>query len=124
MLKDGLFKFLSVNHTEGLVIAAIEINPDHEIFNGHFPGQPVLPGASMVQLVKDVLERALKAPVRLQIANNLKFLSLIDPQENKRLQLTLNYTVDTIQIKVNGDLIGEDDTICFKFQGVFVLINS
>ena len=120
MLKDGLFKFLSVNHTEGLVIAAIEVNAGHEIFNGHFPGQPVLPGASMVQLVKDVLETALKTPVRLQIANNLKFLSLINPQENKHLQLTLNYTPDDSLLKVTGDLIADDDTVCFKFQGVFV----
>ena len=120
MLKDGLFKFLSVNHTDGLVIAAVEINAGHEIFNGHFPGQPVLPGASMVQLVKDVLESALKTPVRLQIANNLKFLSLINPQENKHLQLTLNYTVDDTLLKVTGDLISEDDTVCFKFQGLFV----
>ena len=119
MLTDPLFKFLSVNHTDGLIIAALQIDTGHEIFNGHFPDQPVVPGASMVQLVKDVLKHALKVNMQLQIANNLKFLQVIDPREIDRLQLTINYTTDDNLLKVNADLLNEEN-ICFKFQGVFV----
>ena len=120
MLTDPLFKFLSVNHTDGLIIAALQIDTEHEIFNGHFPDQPVLPGANMVQLVKDVLEHALKIPVQLQIANNLKFLQVIDPRESGELQLTINFTTDNNLLKVNADLLAEEN-VCFKFQGVFII---
>jgi len=119
MLTDPLFKFLSVNHTDGLIIAALQIDTGHEIFNGHFPDQPVVPGANMVQLVKDILERALKFNVQLQIANNLKFLQVIDPREIDRLQLTINYTTEDNLLKITADLLAED-IVCFKFQGVFV----
>jgi len=119
MLTDPLFKFLSVNHTDGLIIAALQIDTTHEIFNGHFPDQPVVPGANMVQLVKDILEHALTINVQLQIANNLKFLQVIDPRGIDRLQLTINYTTDNNLLKVNADLLDEEN-VCFKFQGVFV----
>ena len=121
MLTDSLFKFLSVNHTDGLIIAALQIDTGHEIFNGHFPDQPVVPGANMVQLVKDILEHALKINVQLQIANNLKFLQVIDPREIDLLQLTINYTTDDTLLKVTSDLLFED-VVCFKFQGVFTIL--
>ncbi len=121
MLTDPLFKILSINSTEGLISAALEIEVDHEIFNGHFPEQPVVPGACMVQVVKDVLEKKLDATLQLKIANNLKFLALIDPQVTTNLQLQLNYTTEDGLLKVNGELLFED-VVYFKFQGVFAIL--
>ena len=120
MLTDPIFKILSINSTEGLISAALEIDVDHEIFNGHFPEQPVVPGACMVQLVKDILEKRLDTTLQLKIANNLKFLELINPQVITNLQLQLAYTIEDELIKVNGDLVAED-VVYFKFQGVYGL---
>lgn len=118
MLTDPIFKILSINSTEGLISAALAVDINHEIFNGHFPEQPVVPGACMVQLVKDVLEKRLGKTLQLKIANNLKFLELINPQVTTNLQLQLAYTIEDELIKVNGDLVVED-VVYFKFQGVF-----
>ena len=118
MLTDPIFKILSINSTEGLISAALEIDIDHEIFNGHFPEQPVVPGACMVQLVKDILEKRLDTTLQLKIANNLKFLELVNPQIIANLQLQLAYTIEDEFIKVNGELVAED-IVYFKFQGIF-----
>ena len=118
MLTDPIFKILSINSTEGLISAALEIDINHEIFNGHFPEQPVIPGACMVQLVKDILEKRLGTSVQLKIANNLKFLELINPQVITNLQLQLAYIIEDEFIRVNGELVAED-VVCFKFQGIF-----
>ncbi|GAB2986760.1 hypothetical protein GCM10027049_28110 [Mucilaginibacter puniceus] len=122
MLTDPIFKILSINSTEGLISAALEVNVNHEIFNGHFPEQPVVPGACMVQLVKDVLEKRLNATLQLKIANNLKFLELIAPQLTTHLQLKLAYTIEDELVKVHGDLVAED-VIYFKFQGMYSLLS-
>ena len=117
MLTDPIFKILSINSTEGLISAALEIDINHEIFKGHFPEQPVVPGACMVQLVKDILEKRLDKTLQLKIANNLKFLELINPQAITYLQLQLAYTIEEDQVKVNGELVAEN-VVYFKFQGI------
>ena len=35
--------------------AMIRLNPSHEIFKGHFPGNPILPGVCVVQILKEIL---------------------------------------------------------------------
>jgi 3-hydroxyacyl-[acyl-carrier-protein] dehydratase len=102
-----------------MINAVLEMDIASEIFEGHFPGQPILPGACMVQLVKEVLEENLSSILKLEKADNLKFLSLIDPHKNNLLLLEINYTIDERQIKATASLIAED-VVCFKFQGVFV----
>jgi 3-hydroxyacyl-[acyl-carrier-protein] dehydratase len=93
--------------------------PDNKIFRGHFPGQPVLPGACMLQMVKEVLEDQLHPTYRLQKADNLKFLSLVDPQLHRTLYLDLNYTTDENVTRVNAT-VNTNEQPAFKLQATFV----
>jgi 3-hydroxyacyl-[acyl-carrier-protein] dehydratase len=119
MLKEPLFKILSLHHGEDTINVTLEIDQHHIIFEGHFPDQPVVPGASMLQLVKEVLEKALGAPLRLKKADNIKFLSLIEPGTNQQLQLHINYQVVESDIKINANLTA-GDVICMKLRGIFI----
>jgi 3-hydroxyacyl-[acyl-carrier-protein] dehydratase len=40
----------------GVVKAKIAINKRHRIFDGHFPGLPVVPGVCMLQIVREIME--------------------------------------------------------------------
>jgi 3-hydroxyacyl-[acyl-carrier-protein] dehydratase len=120
MLRDPLFKIISINADDNAVVASIDIDIDNEILKGHFPGQPVVPGASMLQLVKEVLATAIKKPVRLVKADNVKFLSLIEPSV-VTLQLNLAYQLTDSNIKINATLSSGDIT-CMKLQGTFVAL--
>ena len=119
MLKDSLFHIISSDRQENVINAVLEMDNTNQIFEGHFHGQPVLPGACMVQLVKEVLEEHLNSMLKLEKADNLKFMSLIDPQKNNLLLLEINYAIDESQVKATASLIAKD-VVCFKFQGVFV----
>lgn len=122
MLKDALYKITSLDHQDNTIKATLEINSDNEIFIGHFPSQPVLPGACMLQIVKEVLESTLNKSFRLKKADHIKFLKLIDPGVNNILQLTLSYrSVDNNNLDVTANLIAEND-ICFKFRGAFIAL--
>ena len=46
----------SEKEENGRFIAKITLNKDHDIFNGHFPGNPVTPGVCMMQIVKELTE--------------------------------------------------------------------
>ncbi|MDB5007593.1 MAG: FabA-like domain protein [Mucilaginibacter sp.] len=123
MLKDSLYKITSQNHHDGVIDAVLEINKEDKIFTGHFPGHPVLPGACMLQIIKEVLEDTLKASFRLKKANQIKFLAISDPSVNNLLKLKLAYSItDDINLDVIANFSQSD--ICCKFKGSFVRLKS
>jgi 3-hydroxyacyl-[acyl-carrier-protein] dehydratase len=119
MLKDSLYQILATDHCDNTIHAVIEIDEHNEIFNGHFPDHPVLPGACMVQMVKEVFEFETGNAYRLQKADNLKFLTLIDPQKGEMLHLEMNYVTDDAGTRLTATLTAGED-IAFKFQGKFI----
>ena len=57
------------------------------IYQGHFPGQPVVPGVCTLQMIKESAEQIVSQPLQyVQIASS-KFLSAINPLETPLLQL-------------------------------------
>jgi len=115
-----LFSIIQITHGEGSVLSALSINPASNILNGHFPGHPVVPGACMLQIVKEVLESALACSFLLKKADHLKFMSLIEPENNREAQLEIVYREAAEgDVNVNAKLsVGE--TVCFKLQGSFL----
>lgn len=114
-----VFHILTVNQGEGSLSAALAVNADSEIFEGHFPGQPVVPGACMLQLVKDLLSETLKVSPKLLRADNIKFLGLVQPGA-EGLILNINYQITDNQIKLTATL-SSAETTCMKLQGSLVI---
>lgn len=114
--------FFDINNLEtaGFDIKAdLVINSAHKIFEGHFPGHPVVPGVCMMQMVKEIMEQVFKKKTNLVSAADMKFLAIINPQENTNVQAALKY-----KIEENGNMavsasLFKDDRIYFKFKGVF-----
>lgn len=107
-------------HLDNSINATLEINKESNILKGHFPGQPVLPGACMLQIVKEVLISTIGVSMRLKKVDHLKFIKLIDPRENNMLQLTLSYRpFDYNMMLVVAHLIS-DKSVFFKLKGSFI----
>lgn len=121
MLTGGFFTITAMGHPGGMINAVLEINAGHKIFEGHFPGQPVVPGVCMMQMVKEILEQALGKQTKLASAGELKFLKIIDPTINNSIHAELKYAIgEDGKIKVGASLVNEGVTY-FKMNGVFVL---
>ncbi|MBS1502902.1 MAG: hypothetical protein JST32_12620 [Bacteroidetes bacterium] len=119
-MSSGLFTVASLKHQNNSISAVLRINADSDILKGHFPGHPVVPGASMLQIVKEVLENALQGHFRLKKADQLKFMSLVEPSRADAVQLEIEYrNQEGDSIYVAGKLT-DGDTVCFKFQGTFI----
>jgi 3-hydroxyacyl-[acyl-carrier-protein] dehydratase len=116
---DSLFRINKLEQKDGTISAILGINKDCDIFMGHFPGQPVVPGACMLQIVKDVLEKGLNTPLLLKKADHLKFMVMIDPQGTQTVVLDIAYKfIEEGDINVTAKLVN-GDVVCFKFQGRF-----
>jgi 3-hydroxyacyl-[acyl-carrier-protein] dehydratase len=121
MLVNDFCKILSLQTADGTISAGIEWNAGHAIFAGHFPGNPVVPGVCMLQLVQEIMEDALQKKLLLRESGQMKFLQFIDPRNHPQVQLQINYTA-----KVSGELqtaasIQFQETVFFRFVGVFAL---
>jgi 3-hydroxyacyl-[acyl-carrier-protein] dehydratase len=118
---NDLLRIDAITHEDGVISATISINPNSEILKGHFPGQPIVPGACMLQIIKEVLEGALNTSIRLKKADHLKFLSMIDPENTRSVLLEVSYKfAGENTINVTGKLVN-GETVGFKFQGSFMI---
>jgi len=116
---DDLFIVDSLTHTDGVIKTELSINPGSSIFKGHFPGQPVVPGACILQIIKDILGSALKQPIQLKKAGNLKFIGIIDPIVAGSAQLEMNYKIVEEIINITAKL-SDGDRVCFKMSATFI----
>jgi len=100
-------------------VVVLFINEKHEVFNGHFPGNPIMPGVCMMQIIKELTEQLTETTLVMQSLSNVKFMALINPNVNPELKLELNITTteeDLVKVK-NTTYFGE--TVALKLGSVY-----
>lgn len=119
ILKDNFYNILEAEAGAETIRATIRFNEDHPIFQGHFPGQPVVPGVCMLQVVKEFVITAIGKPILLSKGSDLKFLAVIDPRQHPLVNAEINLSHEQDDsIAVTGRLF-YGETIFFKFKGFF-----
>jgi 3-hydroxyacyl-[acyl-carrier-protein] dehydratase len=119
MLLGNFFNINDRTITDNNFKATLEINAMHPIFEGHFPGQPVVPGVCMMQMFKELLETVVEKKTMMRKADFLKFLAVINPLEHPVINVEFSYdTNDKDIISVNGRLYYDAVTF-LKFRGEF-----
>ena len=99
--------------------AIVSLNADHPIYQGHFPGNPVVPGVCQVQMVKELVEKAVNHSLTLFESDNIKFLLMINPQVNPQLEVNiLIKPISDQQISATAS-IGSGSSVFLKFKGKF-----
>ena len=119
MLRDSFYTVVNTEDTSENMHTIMQMNPGHEIFSGHFPGQPVVPGVCMLQMVKELAETFSGTSLRLINGHDLKFLSVIDPRRHPLIYAETQCSADTPgRLAVISRFYYRDLTF-FKFKGVF-----
>jgi 3-hydroxyacyl-[acyl-carrier-protein] dehydratase len=93
----------------------IELNSNHEIFKGHFPGNPITPGVCMMQIIKELVEDFTNEKLILSKVSNVKFMAKINPFVQPILDLNLNISNEEGLIKVkNSSYFNETNALKFS----------
>lgn len=93
MLTEGLYNILNTGVDEsGANLYLVKLNAGHPVFQGHFPGRPILPGVLMVQLVQHLVEQHTGTKLHMQQAKKIKFLAAVNPQQGTELSLKVSVT--------------------------------
>ena len=115
ILLNDFYTILQRTPAPGVVKATISINKKHRILEGHFPGLPVVPGVCMLQIVRELMEVTAEKELKLTEADNMKFLSVINPEQNTDVDVTINYSEEAGKFIINATLFAGTVTF-FKLK--------
>jgi len=102
--------------------AIVSLNSSHPVYQGHFPGNPIVPGVCQIQMVKELIEKAVALHLRIKESENIKFLSMINPEENPKIEFNICIKPDNnLQFSATAS-ITSGSTVFLKFKGKFETI--
>ena len=104
MLEHSFYKVDNTERTEDSLVIGVLLNPLHDIYKAHFPGNPITPGVCLLQMAMELLNSNFKRNLRLIEAKNIKYLKVINPLENPEIEFNIRY-------KLEGDLLLADINI-------------
>ncbi|MCX2678348.1 3-hydroxyacyl-ACP dehydratase [Galbibacter sp. EGI 63066] len=119
MLLKNFYKINTLEVDEKKVISTITINKDHEVFKGHFPGNPVTPGVCMIQIIKELMEKVLEKELFMESSSNIKFMAIINPEKTPDLDLLMEFNKVDNGYKVKNTT-KFNDTVALKLNAIFV----
>lgn len=119
VLKD-FYKVLSEEKTaDSKYNITILVNEKHEIFKGHFPGNPIMPGVCMIQIIKELTEKITESTLMIQTLANVKFMALINPENNPELRLELDITTTEDNLVKVKNTTYFNETVALKLSNVY-----
>ena len=111
------YEVVSSTGTEDYWTTSVRLNQNHKVYDGHFPGKPVAPGAALTQMVLNEVERNTNRKSISEL-RQIKFLSVIDPTQVEKLELVFE-----IKERKGAEMftcLGRSgETNYFKLSGIF-----
>ncbi|MDQ6528536.1 MULTISPECIES: 3-hydroxyacyl-ACP dehydratase [Flavobacterium] len=120
MILQDFYKILSEEKvSDSKYTITILVNEKHEVFKGHFPGNPIMPGVCMIQIIKELTESITKSSLMIQSLANVKFMALINPEVTPELRLELDVTTTEDGLVKVKNTTYFNDTTALKLSNVY-----
>jgi 3-hydroxyacyl-[acyl-carrier-protein] dehydratase len=87
---------------------AVRLNPDCEVYKGHFPGEPVSPGVCNMQMLLECAEKVIGFPLRARKVNRCRLTTLITPLSHPELELHIELKENEPALWALNAEIGKD----------------
>jgi len=93
----------------GVLHARIDLDAGFIGFNGHFPGQPILPGVTTMQIALVIVSTHKKRKLMLREMKSSKFFSIVEP--GATLDFICHCTPVDDELKVRVKVLQEETRI-------------
>jgi 3-hydroxyacyl-[acyl-carrier-protein] dehydratase len=101
------------------ISALVLLDPEHAIYDGHFPGFPLTPGVCQVAMIRDILRKGLDRSFRLTGAKFVKFTAMHQPGNSRELTAELSYREEREVVAVDAKLSHMEGTV-LKMKGTYI----
>ena len=107
-LQSNLYTVLSACRQTG--VCTIHLIENCMIYQAHFPGNPITPGACIIQIAQELYEQLCGHSVEILEVKNAKFLKTITPSPDNRY----HYSFSNISADSDNDrmqvVVSDDDS--------------
>lgn len=117
-LFDQTFGITVLSQEESESVLGVKVLRESSVFEGHFPGNPILPGVLMVETVRVSLGRLFQKDFRLKSALSIKFLAVLNPKECREVNLSIKHSEVGDGLKIDANLYVEEK-VFFKMKAVY-----
>ncbi len=93
-LEDNFYKIHAIEQTENDYKIEVELLQDHPIYEGHFPGQPVVPGVCTLTIIRECIGKILSKSVSFASIKECKYVSALIPEEGMKIIINLTLAAD------------------------------
>ena len=114
MLKDTFYSIKDSTDIENGRIYHITLIESHPIFQAHFAGNPIMPGACVVQLIKELVSDFFNRTFFVSTVKNMKFLQAINPLESPEIAVSLTFTQQEPEYISVSSVLFQDDVVFSK----------
>lgn len=108
LIDDVRNALLGVTKHDGGCEARYRFSPDLPLFEGHFPGDPVLPGVLQIEMVRTALSSLLQARLHIRQVRSAKFKRRIAPGEEAIVRLLCTESSGNLDVKAEITVDGQD----------------
>ncbi len=93
-------------------IFQVRINGNHRVFEGHFPGNPVVPGVMTMMMVRECAEEILNKKTRFSAVSQCKYSKMIVPDGKP---ISVKFSVDGATL--SAEVLSCDGEQLMKIKG-------
>ena len=90
MILTDFYEIVHTKQSDQETVFHIKLNPNHVIYSGHFPGQPVLPGVCTLQIIKECAQQLVNKKLQYLRITLCKFLRFVDPAQCSEITLSVS----------------------------------
>ena len=116
---DNLFIIKSLTETEDGFEAVVYYDPEHPVYKVHFPGNPITPGACLLQTADALMQEKMGRPLFLKMSKNIKYLSLLVPAPDKVVKFVFSHITEGETECKTQVVIADENTVYTKMSLTF-----
>lgn len=121
MLLNSYFSIKETKKNDEGYDFLIALNPNHQVYQGHFPGDPICPGVCSIQTIRECAESVLNRKLTISSVSQCRFLELLTPSKNIDLLVKIAFDdeVDGL-IKAHASVSTVDgQTVFLDYKGEY-----
>jgi 3-hydroxyacyl-[acyl-carrier-protein] dehydratase len=123
MLIPDFYTIQQFDRSKEQIFAKLLLNKEHDVYKGHFPDQPVVPGVVQLQIIKELVEKTLEKELVLNEIVSAKYLNMINPLLIDLIDIEINLlSCEQDNYKFDAKILN-NETVFLKLKGHFKIKN-